>query len=166
MLDKLFKNFHHHWVLGTRAKRAVSGDNYQFTKYGICHIVARLWPRQGALWTSPTSVIMAFRAVGVGQDGFDWELIKSTLYDDGNAVNGEDASGRDLWTTVLNSAVVLTENHRAKLDPAYAELLQRDERAPKRRDCCGRVGRRAPGMCTPLSCSLAALWWRGASSRF
>ena len=39
-------------------------------------------------------------------------------------MNGEDASGRDLWTTVLNSAVVLTENHRAKLDPAYAELLR------------------------------------------
>ena len=41
-----------------------------------------------------------------------------------HAVNGEDASGRDLWRTVVNSAVVLTENHRAKLDPAYAELLR------------------------------------------
>ena len=32
--------------------------------------------------------------------------------------------GRDLWRRVLNAAVVLTENHRAKLDPSYAELLR------------------------------------------
>ena len=46
------------------------------------------------------------------------------MYDDGKMVSGDDATGRDLWRTALNAAVVLTENHRAKGDPAYAELLR------------------------------------------
>ena len=46
------------------------------------------------------------------------------IYDDGRAVDGDDAAGRELWRRVLNAAVVLSENHRAKLDPAYAELLR------------------------------------------
>jgi hypothetical protein len=118
MLDKLFKNFHHHWVLGTRAKRAVSGDNYQFTKYDVCHIVARLWPRQGALWTSPTSVIMAFRAVGVGQDGFDWELIKSTLYDDGADDGGADDAAAD-GATPLSRAARITQQSSSPLRTTF-----------------------------------------------
>lgn len=47
-----------------------------------------------------------------------------TLYNDGSVVNGDSAMGRDLWLRTLNSAVILSENHRAKLDPAYAELLR------------------------------------------
>ena len=45
------------------------------------------------------------------------------LYDNGRPVDGDDALGRALWRSTLNAAVVLTENHRTKLDPAYGELL-------------------------------------------
>ena len=46
------------------------------------------------------------------------------VYDDGRLADGDNATGRDLWRRVLNAAVVLTESHRAKLDPAFAELLR------------------------------------------
>ena len=58
-------------------------------------------------------------------DFFQLPPVKAwTIYPDGKAVDGDDAVGRDLWRRVLNAAVVLTENHRAKLDPSYAELLR------------------------------------------
>jgi hypothetical protein len=51
-------------------------------------------------------------------------VLAHTVYDDGSGVDGEAALGRDLWARSVNSAVILSENHRARHDPAFAELLR------------------------------------------
>lgn len=46
------------------------------------------------------------------------------VYNDGTDLTGTGASGRLLWRTALNSAVVLKTNHRAKDDAAYQIALE------------------------------------------
>ena len=91
----------------------------EFIKYGYNELIdMHIWCTYAIQHATDTNKPTA-------GDFFQLPPVKArTVYDDGRDVDGDDALGRDLWRRVLNAVVVLTENHRAKLDPAYAELLR------------------------------------------
>ena len=75
------------WTAATREQRLSKGDNYIFTKGDVCrHIMGLIWPKTGPTWCMPFTGQACWRAIGVGQNGFDFNLIDTEkLLDDATA---------------------------------------------------------------------------------
>ena len=74
------------WTAATREQRLSKGDNHIFTKGDVCHIMGLIWPKVGPTWCTPFTGQACWRAIGVGQNGFDFNLIDTEkLLDDATA---------------------------------------------------------------------------------